>query len=72
MNQILIRCIKKDDNTNDSDDSNITIGKVYITAATPRVDTYSIIDDNGNRVGKYMYKFEVVDNKAARLLYSGK
>ena len=67
---MLLKCIHVDS------DINITLNKIYETStfdnAPIHIDTYRIIDDNNTSVSKFKYKFEEIDTRAAKLLYSRK
>ena len=69
---MILKCIKVDV----GNDINITLNKIYETftfdIAPIHINTYQIIDDNNTSVSKFKYKFEEIDTRAAKLLYSRK
>ncbi len=75
MSKLLLRCIKKDSvDALDYLDNDITIGRLYlgesyVNPLSKNSAYYYIINDQGLPIHKYTYKFEIVSNTAAKLLY---
>jgi hypothetical protein len=62
MNKLLLKCINKQEY------QSLTIGKIYIGFEDD--EYYSVKNNSGDITKYYKYRFEILNTKLAKILYS--